>query len=102
MQAELKTKEIEEKMQEFLALKIQKDLEVILVTELLQKLQPKELEKTVLEEETQKRMQEDEEAEGQFLEYGPEVETAYSKDKGVYHVKQPYEQDQGNQTGYEK
>ncbi len=102
MQAELKLQESEEKMQEFLALKIQKDLEVMLIAELLEKLQPKQLEKTVLEEETQKRAQEDEQAEGQFLEYDLEVETAYSKDKGAYHTKQPYEQDHGNQTGYEK
>ena len=101
MQAELKLQESEEEMQEFLALKIQKDLEVMLIAEILEKLQPKQLEKTVLEEETQKQVQEDEEAEGQFLEYGLEVETAYSK-KGAYHVEQPYEQDHGNQTGYEK
>jgi len=102
MQAELKLQESEEEMQEFLALKIQKDLEVMLIAEILEKLQPKELEKTILEEETQKRAQEDGEAEGQFLEYGLEVETAYSKDKGAYQSQQPYEQDHGNQTGYEK
>ncbi len=102
MQAETKLQESEEEMQEFLALKIQKDLEVMLIAELLKKLQPKQLEKTVLEEETQKRVQEDEEAKGQFLEYGLEIETAYSKDKGAYQVEQPYEQDHGNQTGYEK
>ena len=97
MQTETKLQESEEEMQEFLALKMQKDLEVMLVAELLEKLQPKQLEKTVLEEETQKRVQEDEEAEGQFLEYGLEVETAYSKDKGAYHVEQPYEQSQTKQ-----
>ncbi|MDP2906633.1 MAG: hypothetical protein Q8O03_01720 [Nanoarchaeota archaeon] len=102
MQAELKLQESEEEMQEFLALKIQKDLEVMLIAELLEKLQPKQLEKTVLEEETQKRVQEDEEVKRQFLEYGLEVETAYSKDKGAYQVERPYEQDHGNQTGYEK
>lgn len=91
MQTELKTKGLEEEMQEFLALKIQKDLEIMLVAELLQKLQPKELEKTILEEEIQKPVQEDEEAEGQFLEYSLEVETAYSKDQGAYQTRSAYE-----------
>jgi len=100
MKTELKIQESEE-MQEFLALKIQKELEAILIDELLKKLQAEELEKTVLEEETQKRVTEDEESKLEFLEYGIEVETAYSKDKGAYHIEQPYEQDHSNQTGYE-
>ncbi|MDP2907189.1 MAG: hypothetical protein Q8O03_04575 [Nanoarchaeota archaeon] len=89
MQAETKLQESEEEMQEFLALKIQKDLEVMLIAELLKKLQPKELEKTVLEEKTQKQAQEDKEAEEQFLEYGLKVETAYSE-RGAYQSQQPY------------
>lgn len=100
MQAELKTEELEEEMQEFLALQAHEDLEKRLIAELLEKVQLQQLEKAVLEEETQKQAQEDEEAEEQFLEYGIEVETVYSKE-GAYQVKQPYEQDHGNRKGYE-
>ncbi len=116
MQAELKTKE-REGLQEFLAgeirkdgieveemlvIKLQKDLEAKLIEELLGKLHLQQLEKKVVEEEEAKQVQEEEEEQEEILHgYSIEFETFYSKDRGAYQVQQPYEQDHGNQAGYE-
>ncbi len=116
MQTELKTKE-REGLQEFLAgkirkdsleveemlmIKLQKDLEAKLIEELLGKLQFQQLEKKVVEEEEAKQVQEEEEEQEEILHgYSIEFETFYSKDRGAYQVQQPYEQDHGNQAGYE-
>lgn len=94
MKAETKLKESEEEMQEFLALQMQKDLELKLIAELQEKLQLKQLEKTVIEEQEAKGVEETKEQEEAFLEYGADVEGAYSKDKGAYQAKSAYEKNE--------
>jgi len=102
MKAEIKFKESEEEMQEIIALQIQKDLEMKLIAELQEKLQLQQLEKTVVEEQEIRKWEEEiEEQEESFQEYGIEVESAYSKDKGAYHVETPYKKNSGNETCYE-
>lgn len=95
MKAEIKFKESEEEVQEFLALQMQKDLELKLIAELQEKLQLQQLEKTVIEEQEAKKWEKEvEEQEEAFLEYGTDVEGAYSKDKGAYQAKSAYESKQ--------
>lgn len=93
---ELFTEEVKtiQEIERMIMLQIQKDLETKLTQEIQEKLQLKQLEKKVIEEEEIKQFQEEtEEAKEVLHGYSIEIETFYSKEQGAYQVKQLYEQD---------
>ena len=101
MQAEIKFDESEAEIEEITALQMQKDLEMKLTAEIQKRLQPEQLEKKILEDKETKQEQEDIEEQESFQNYGIKAENPYSKNKGSYHIEQPYEKNHDNQKGYE-